>query len=158
MQGGAAHPFYESPAGRTAIPNSSFLISNSSPSRVRARRAVWPQTQVPACGPKGDGRQAVNFVKAGRRINFFELPAHYNLPHFWLKCKRIAQKIRQKFSETIEHFFNNPLVIPVSVCYNGLCNHQTLRVRNCAAPGRNRTQTMEVRHEQEVPLPVQGRS
>ena len=76
-------------------------------------------------------KTAVHHCDAKRWVgNFFELSAHYNLPHFWADCKRKAGNFRYFFSESIEHFFNNLLVIPCWVCYNGLCKQSmTLQAR-----------------------------
>ena len=49
-------------------------------------------------------------------------------------------KIRQIFGETIQHLFNNPLVIPRLVWYNVLCN-QSMTLRVCAQNRAYREET-----------------
>ena len=124
---------------------------------------------------KGSGFGVV--IKQGRlrNRNFFELSAHYNLHLFWAECKRKSLNFRQFFGESIEHFFNKRLVIWILVCYNGLCKQPKVLgahfagwrfaregvrepedSKRRAGPTPPRPKSLEVTHEQKVPVPVQG--
>ena len=100
------------------------------PSIIGNYTAIVPHTGQFRNPKKGPGNRKNNkSTKETKKAAFrtiSELSAQYIVHVFCANCNTLGRKVCWFFSQTIEHFFNNPLEIPFRVCYNGLCKHETL--------------------------------